>query len=226
MNSKKEVRAVIVDLDGVILKNSIVISLNFLYDYLAKKNQFVAYDTLQNFYKSINSFPLSLSLTLLFDSIGLSHLKTEFAIKLMKLKKFAGERILVDEGFFRLRQFCENNRIVLKIFSLSSVEKIKRFVPDVRECELLILPGASKAKASTFHLISSDLRIVPGDIVIVDDDPFVLRSADVAGLNTVMMMNSVFTEKDYRLYSSMVHFRVKSLDGLVNLIKREFRLPA
>lgn len=215
---KKSVEGLFLDLDGVILKNSVDVYLRYVTDYI---NEFapIPLSYVKNYYRTVNSFPLSESLYLVFKSLGItSELNTLFE-KILTLRDYKNEKIIIEEGFYSLVDFCSKNNIQYKIFTMASFEKTKLFLADIPNENIYCLDKRSKADLTTYDFIKKDLKINLKNWVLVDDDPLALRTASLCGLKTVFMKNNLFDEaycNDFKQYFNLI---IESLDNIISFVK-------
>jgi FMN phosphatase YigB (HAD superfamily) len=201
MNNPRNIKQVLVDFDGVISKNSLDITLLYAYDFI---NKYTPYhiNSLKNYYLSINSFELKDGLALLFNSLGIGNELGNFYLGLKRLKEHNGQVISIEPDYQDFISFCKDNQIGCKIFSLSDDEKIENLLGYKPDHIKWTKGLASKANPKTFSQICELLKYEAPQTLVVDDDPFVLRSAKIAGLSTILMQNLFFKgyTENYRKY--------------------------
>ena len=216
MLQPENIKFYLVDFDGVIAKNSIEISLSYTHDFI---NKFTPYhiNSLKNYYAAINSFDLKEGLSLLFRALGIEDYLPELTDGLNSLKEYNKQPILLDPGYFDFVAFCKSNDIGCSIFSLANSGKIENllgFKPD------LIKPPSSrfsKADPVVYSQICESLYLKPREIIVIDDDPLVLRSAKISGMRTILMGNEFFNNyvPPYQNYIDMM------VDSFVEVEKKQ-----
>jgi hypothetical protein len=213
MNKSDEIKYILVDFDGVISKNSLEITLIYAYDFI---NRYTPYhmDSLKNYYTAINSFELKDGLLLLFKSLGIEDKLIEFYTGLKKLKEYKGQTITIEADYLDFLSFCQKNEIVCKIFSLADQEKIENFFEFSPDYIKWPEGMASKANPKTYRLICESLHCNPSEISVIDDDPFVLRSAKLAGMKTILMRNAFFMNHLYKQYHNYIDIEVNSFSEI------------
>ena len=79
-------------------------------------------------------------------------------------------------------------------------------------------PGDSKADPATFRRLAATLEAPPGDTLLVDDTPMVLRAAKLAGFQTALVRGSLYDEQDYADHRAYVDLRCDSLADVLRLV--------
>jgi FMN phosphatase YigB (HAD superfamily) len=209
---------IFIDLDGVILKNSVNIYLKFVADYINKFTP-IPFDFIKNYYRLVNSFPLSDALYLVFNSLGLTDKLSDLFEEINNLKEYKNESIIVEGGFYRLVDFCNTNNIQYKIFTLASLEKTASFLNDISPKNFYCLDKKAKADIKTYDYVKKDLNIEFNNWLLIDDDPLSLRTAYLCGLKTFLIKGALYDEaycNDFRQYFHAVN---ESLDDIITFIK-------
>ena len=206
----------LIDFDGVISKTSVQNSIEFIYKFI-NSLQPISREYIYNYCKVIMSFPLHQSITNLFNSLGLEGCLDDFYQKFQIFEKDPNS-IKIENDFYLFLRFLEEDGIDYRIVSLASKERLSLLRLD-SESRIYSLKDRSKADPNTFLHICKDLSIKPNKWIYVDDSPVGLRAAKLSNFKTVMMMNHVFTLKDYRMFKSFIDFKVTSLASLKKKIK-------
>ena len=103
--------------------------------------------------------------------------------------KAVSNSILVEQTFYEIIDFCQKESIQVKILSLNYLNQI-----------------------------ASALQINLSDWLIVDDSPYALRAAKIAGLKTAVMISPLFNMDDYLEYQNMIDIKLWSLHDLIKII--------
>lgn len=72
-----------------------------------------------------------------------------------------------------------------------------------------------KTDPDTFTLIASDYSLKPEEWIFIDDSPMALWSAKTAGFKTIMMLNSVFGNDDFKIYRKYIDFKAFSFKQIL-----------
>jgi hypothetical protein len=216
----KKIKGILIDFDGVISKNSVTLILDFIHDYI---NQFIyiPHDVLKNYFKSVICFPTGPAIDLLFSSLGILDKIHDFVKKYHLLTEYKGKSMEIDAGFAGFIDFCKTYNIEYRLLSLAGksdlrIGKIKSYICD---SNIIQLSNRSKADPNTFKDLGEMNHINLREWLYLDDSPMALNSASIAGLNTVVMINKLFTAKDRRLYKESIHHQITGFSDLKRIIK-------
>lgn len=205
-----KLKKILVDFDGVISKNSLTVTLDFAHHYI---NMFVpvSYQTIKNYYASVNSFNLELGLKLLFSSLGIEDKLPAFIRQLSCLKEFNSNKIEIDKEFYKFIELCTKSNFEYSIFSLASKRKVLNFLK-IDEDKIADLNNISKSDENVFT--NQIDGIESRNVILIDDDPFALRTAKLAGLKTILMRNDLFTESLINTYKNAIDVVVSDFKEL------------
>jgi hypothetical protein len=218
---KKQLDGILVDFDGVIIKNSLLVLILFLYDFI---NEFtpISFKSVVNIVKVINSFPPMPSIKFILSNLGLEDKINDCFARFIKLKEHRSDSMEIEESFNKFIEFCKEKQYYVKIFSLTETERINQFLPENAYYGIFQLNQTSKADIKTYINIKNNLRIETSKWIILDDDPLALRSAKLAGFITIIMLNSVFTIEDYNDYKEFIDFKINSFQELKDILIKKF----
>jgi FMN phosphatase YigB (HAD superfamily) len=225
-NESKTIRGFFIDFDGVISKKAVHVLIEFASEYI---NSFTPIPPaiLKEYIKIVTAFPLAEAVGLLMKAIGLSDKTNEFLLKCRDLTNFNNENIGIDSDFIRFIDFCEENELKYFILSMadSSSTRLKMLQAAIGNDHILSVNNRSKSDPEMFTSLTKEMLLDPAEWYVVDDSPLALRSASLAGVNTIMMLNDVFTEDDYLIFKDFINYKVNSFDELKiissDLINRE-----
>lgn len=218
MEKLERIKYILIDFDGVISKNSLDITLSYTHDYINQNTPY-HFDSLKNYYRSVNSFNLHEGVQYLFKSLGIEETLDEFNLNLVNLKQHKGQKINIEPDFLDFISFCKKIEIKSLLFSLADNKKIENLLgykPDY-----LIWPKkeSSKANPKTYENIYNNiLQCSPKQIMIIDDDPIVLRSAKSSGLKTLLMKNTFFESFDLTDFNESIDNIVDSFNEIKMLM--------
>ncbi len=208
---------ILIDFDGVISKTSVQNSIDFIYKFI-NSVQPISREYIYNYSKVIMSFPLQQSLTVLFKSLGLDSHLDDFYKKFHTFDKNP-KAIRIEKDFYNFVSFLEKEGIDYKILSLASKERLNLLKLD-SESRIYSLKDRSKADPNTFLQLTKDLGVKPKKWIYIDDSPVGLRAAKLSNFKTAMMINTVFTLKDYAMFETFIDFKTTSLYSLQKKIRK------
>lgn len=208
------VKGFIFDFDGTIAKDSAGKIVQFIYEFINKnvKNQKVSFEYIKNYYKTSVSFNPQDSIALLFEGLGISDKTVEF--------KKQHDTIDSDSNFSKLEssfsyflEILKKKEVEYFVLSLASQKKLKN-----TNLELADFGSAlqSKSNPAVFESIIKKKKIEnPSEWIYVDDSPLALSAAKSCGFTTVMMINDVFTEVDYRNSIDFIDYKIDKFFDLI-----------
>jgi histidinol phosphatase-like enzyme len=216
--NKSLIEGIFIDFDGVISKNSLDVTLEYVTDYI---NEFtpIPVSFIKNYYRTVNSFPLFDALYLLFGSLGLTNKVNGLLENIKEIKEYKNESITVEEGFYHLVDFCKKNSIQYKILTMASLKKIQLFLANTPIENICCLNKRAKADCDTYSYIRKDYNINLNNWLLIDDDPLTLRTAALCGIKTILMKNSFFDELYNSDFGKYFYEVVECFDDVINIIK-------
>ncbi len=214
------IEGLFIDLDGVVLRNSLEVYLKYVTDYI---NKFIPLPLsyIKNYYRTVNSFPQLEAFHIVFDSLGLGNELKALLESIIDLKEYNNEKITIGENFYDIVSFCDKNNIQYKIFTMASFEKTKSFLPEIPRKNICCLDKRSKADLKTYELIKKELKINLQNWVLVDDDPVALQTAHLSGLTTILMKNNLFDSSYCKEFKKSIDIAVESFSDIIKLFKGE-----
>lgn len=209
----QNIKGILVDFDGVISCNSLEITMSFAHDYI---NEYVPYkfETLESFYRSVNSFDLGKGMELLFNSLGLQDKLNDFFSKLRNLRFYKNLEVEIYDDFLPFLDFCKKENISVKMYSMAEESRIRNLLNSKIEIVKLI----SKTDFRFLKQLHDELKNEKTDWAVIDDDPLALFFASQAGFCTIWRENFLFRPEDQHLYKSFIHFEIKSFTELKSLL--------
>ncbi len=206
------------DFDGVISSNSVGLMHKWVYEYICQQTTIpVGERTVREIAKMTTTFPPRAVLDFMFRSFGLEIDVSELQ---QLMHKEISSFVVIDQSFYNLVNFCSEKNIQLKILSQRSstsgaaFNQIER-VPGLNSSMACSTQGMSKADPACYTQIGSNLQINLSDWLLVDDSPYALRAAKIAGLNTALMVTPTFNMDDYLEYKKLIDLRLLSLEDLI-----------
>lgn len=206
----------LIDMDGVIFRNSMEIGVRLIHSYLSARTP-IAYQTVLSFVRFGNSHPPKEFYTHIFTALGIADSLGDFFQRLATFNGCRGAMLEMDKQFKPFVEMCLYTGIEYRIFSLAPVQRITASVPFVGPDKIIAVDGA-KSNVATFHRLEEILPNRLNEWCLIDDDPFALRSAKLAGLGTCMMQNSVFGEQQYGEYAGFIDMKVGGFGELLQLV--------
>jgi beta-phosphoglucomutase-like phosphatase (HAD superfamily) len=205
---------ILIDFDGVISKNSIQMTCNFIHDFI---NRFtpIGSEYIENYIKVIASFPVADTVKLLFNALGIGDRLEQFQREFLEFDSDKNNFIICDD-FEEFIEICHKNSIVYKVFSLATPERL-RHIDCLDGDAVLALNNVSKADSATYTNLARDMGLNLKNWYYIDDNPMALRAGKLAGLITAMMTNNMYTEADYQIFKEFIDVRVTSFRELGNI---------
>jgi hypothetical protein len=211
----KKYRGVLIDFDGVISRSSVDNIIRFVHQYISRHTP-IAMEFIHSFIKNVASFPPDLTIPMLLKSLGLEnqirHFYEEFH-EFDNSQKFFS----IEPDFAEFIEFCRRNDFQYKIFSLANPARLKVIGSEL-ENSVYSLKGKSKADPRTFRELGLNASIDLKQWIYLDDNPVALRTGKLEGLNTVMMLNNVYTENDFYQFRDFINYRVTSFKEFQNFL--------
>lgn len=207
-------KGIFIDFDGVISKSSVRITIDFLHSFFNKREP-ISYNFVENYVKVVSCFPVEDSVKLLFKSLGMERYLKSF-YKEFKALDSDSSRIIIEQTFYEFLDFCDKHSIEYRILSLASKNRLE-LIKGINPKRILGLEY-SKANSKTYASILKSFSKNKIEWFQLDDSPLALRSGKRAGLKTIMMLNDVFTIKDYQLNKEFIDFKTVSFNHIKKLI--------
>ncbi|WP_024834400.1 HAD hydrolase-like protein [Ruminiclostridium josui] len=220
MNTFQKPQTVLIDFDGVISKNSVLLLFNCLHGFINRYTPFPR-EALLEFFKSTVSFPVKSSMELILTSLGIEDKIMELYREVSQMQDYGGTGIKIEENFYSFIDFCKKNSISYRIFSSAS-KNVKRFSELLERVDnscICNLKGRSKARYATFSETSQELNIDLKKCLYIDDSPSALMTGKLHGITTVMMLNDIFTLKDYGIFNEFIDYKVNSFKEVEAIIE-------
>ncbi|MDX1959095.1 MAG: hypothetical protein SFU98_11020, partial [Leptospiraceae bacterium] len=104
-------------------------------------------------------------------------------------------------------------------FSLASVSRIK-LIKNLNENCIYFLNGQPKSDVRIFEKVKKDLNIISNNWIYIDDSPIALRTGKLSGLITIMKVNKIFGEREYKQFISSIDYKVKSFKQIEKIINQ------
>jgi beta-phosphoglucomutase-like phosphatase (HAD superfamily) len=208
----------LIDLDGVVLKNSLDLAAEFIRDYIQSLTP-ISIETVRSWIRGFNCYPAGEFFRYVFHSLEIESHYEDFLRRIDNFQGANGREIIVDPYFETFLKTCAEQGIRFRIASLAPIKRIQATLPFLLKEDIYSLHGMSKASPHTFVKIAGDLEIRPEEWVLIDDDPFSLRSAKIAGFRTMMVLNNFFREEEYSMYREFVDRKVRDFREIVEFLK-------
>lgn len=216
MPGHMNIKGILIDFDGVISRNSVLVAQHFSYEFINSLEP-IPFETFQSYFKLATCFSQEQAIKLFFTSLGLDNELPRFLEEFKSLHSYNNMTIEIDNNFSSFIDYCDKNDLKYSIFSLAEPERMQKLgLCDVDA--IYPLRDMSKANKSVFLRVISDLDIVPGQWIYIDDNPLALRAGKRSGFHTVMMLNDVFTINDYHIYSNYIDHAVENFPELERYI--------
>jgi len=204
---------VLIDFDGTIAVNTFDIAMRFTTDYLNRLTP-VSEETVRNMFMVMNKFPPGQFIQHLFRHLGFAEHTADFLVRFSALHEYRGMTVQIREGFGEFLSWCREEGITYRIFSSQLKSKIVHSLGETVAAEQIVEMGeGSKSSTSDFATI---LRKLPPlqRWCLIDDDPFILRTAKLVGLSTALMHNALFSEREVDSYRDFIDRRVHNFGEL------------
>lgn len=214
MDDPIRVEGIFIDFDGVISRNAVDRIISFVHSYMNLHIP-IAPEFLRAYIKNISCFPVDASARLLFTAFGIEDRLEDFFSAFRKFEE-QPENLQIENDFHRFLEFCRENNIEYKILSLANRGRIK-MACSINEEDIYPLNNRSKANQDTFSEIGSEMGIDLKKWAYIEDNPVALQAAKLSGLNTIMMLNNIYTESDYSIFKDYIDFKVDSFDPVAQL---------
>ena len=188
-------KLVLIDFDGVILKNSLHLACKVLYNVM-RLNTNIPYETVEQFVKLSNSFSPETTFPFFFQSLGLDRLQANVRNEIRRIAELHDGAANITPGFKNFITLLRDRSVEFRIFSLANSNRILKSLDYVLESEIYNLNNTSKADVKTFYTLLEVTNRNGDSILYVDDDPLALMTAKMTEINTVLMRNKFFSERD------------------------------
>ena len=206
-------KGIFIDFDGVISKSSVRVTIDFIHHFFNQREP-ISYNFVESYVKIVSCFPVEDSVNLLFKSLGMERYLKNFYEEFEN--RDSDSSIIIEKAFYEFLDFCEKNSIEYRILSLASkkrLELIRNFNP-----KKILDIKYSKANSNTYSTILKLFAKNKIEWFQLDDSPLALRSGKKAGLKTIMMLNDVFTIKDYNLNKEFIDYKTFSFNHIKKII--------
>ncbi|MBA8826228.1 beta-phosphoglucomutase-like phosphatase (HAD superfamily) [Saccharopolyspora lacisalsi] len=214
------VRGVLLDFDGVISGNATGLLFGATHAFIDRRAP-MPEECLLPLFKQITAFPMREALTMMLSGIGMGDEFPALAAELGGLREFGGRSPELSEGFTEFLGGCAEREIPVLVCSTMDRDTVRRALLDPYFTADDFLPLRSRSKAAPATYVDALAEVGVDEVegwTLVDDSPFALRAAKLAGLRTVMVTNEVFTEEDARPHRRFVDECAGSLPEVAALL--------
>lgn len=219
MNSTQKPEIIFIDFDGVISKNSILTNLNNIHQFINRYTP-LPFETLLCLFKWTTCFSIQDTINYLFSSLGIENKIYEFYQKISQVDSYNNIPIKIEDSFYQFLNFCDNNTIRYLLFSAAVNINQTQLANRIGNHNIYNLNDRSKANYYTYLETAKELDIDLKKTMYIDDHPLALLTGKLHGMTTVMMINDVFTIKDYNIYRSYIDHKINSFTELETIITK------
>lgn len=221
-----KIKGVLIDFDGVISRRSIEKSIEYIHNYVNNKlifkygndKAFIPYNFIANYIKLVICFDTHSAIKLLFDSLGLMDCMEDFSQNYTVFET-KSENIPIEADFSDFVLYCNSNSIRCGLFSLASSERVK--VIETFNLTPISFSGAfnNKSNLEVYKRLKAQMNVEFSELLYIDDSPIALRAGKLSGLNTVMMLNDIFTENDFHEFRSFIDYKAVSFSNVLEILR-------
>jgi hypothetical protein len=219
--ANRKLETVLIDFDGVISRNSVLNNFKTAHQFI---NQYIPipFEALFCFLKSTTAFSMQHTLTFLLSSLGITGITELQQQALINDLYINNSTIKIEEEFYHFLDFCDINSIRYIIFSSAgkSINEISELVNRIGSNSVYDLNGRSKVNSKTYHEAAKELGFSLKKCMYIDDTPLALQIGKLQGIITVMMLNDVFTNDDYKIFESFIDYKINSFSSLEGIIQK------
>ena len=223
-----QLSGIFLDFDGVISQNSPQLMIQWLHDYARRVSGLpIGEEIMRGLGTWGTAFPPRDLLNLFFRSFGIL---VEVGEVQQLMHREISPAIQIDPAFTRLIESCNQQGIQLKVLSQRSATtgtfNQLHHVPGLELHMICSTQGLSKANPECYRQVGQSLGLDLSSWLMVDDSPYALRGAKLAGLKTALMVTSNFNVEDYLHYQDLIDLRLSSLADLLPVIKSPVTLAS
>lgn len=217
MNCIQKPDMIFIDFDGVISKSSLIDNIKNYHWFI---NQYVPipFEFTVDFFKITMCFPVQSTISYLFSSLGIEDRLPELYKEEVINKFYDNEKIKIEEDFFQFIDFCTKNGLPYLIYSSrdNSYKSLADVITGFDPSRIYDLKGRSKGNYNTFLEVGDELNLNLSRCIYVDDNPLALQTGKRHGMTTIMMINDIFTLKDYDIFHSFINYKINSFADLLS----------
>lgn len=208
----------LLDFDGTIVENSTEILIDFTHSYI-NRFTYINKDTLESLFINLNKFPTNQFIKLIFEYLGLTEHLQNYVNETITLITSNISRYKIREGLLPFVDECVCKGIKLLIFSNQNQSKIKAISHGLFNIDILELGNYSKASVDDVRALLKRENIEPSLWFLIDDDPYIIRTGKIAGLNTILMKQRLFFKHihPYKPYCDFIKSSFKNLISHIHL---------
>ncbi|BAC90769.1 HAD family hydrolase [Gloeobacter violaceus] len=214
------IQGIFLDFDGVISGNSNELMIRWLHAYACRTAEGpVGLQTVRTVAKLASACTPRELLELFFHSFAIPGQIGEVQ---QAMHRETSTAVRIGDALAPLLAGCARQGIPVKVLSQRSATQGTfnqlHHVPGIERDMICSTRGLSKANPLCYRQVGEELGIDLGGWLMVDDSPYALRGAKLAGLQTAWIVTAGFHEADYRDYEGLIDLRLGSLAALLPLI--------
>jgi 2-hydroxy-3-keto-5-methylthiopentenyl-1-phosphate phosphatase len=208
----------LLDFDGTITSNIGDIVISFTTDFIQKITP-IKRQTIANIFMTLNKFPPDNLFSTIFTYLGIEDFLNQYLLELQKITEYNNIRLNIRAGFNEFISTCHENKIRCLVFSTQTQERIKFILGDVSNIEYIDIKGVSKSNLYQIKKILLNNNILPEQWILVEDDPFIIRTGKLLGLKTILMKHNLFIDTEINEYKEYYDYLFESFFDVLTLIK-------
>ncbi|MBC7882879.1 MAG: HAD hydrolase-like protein [Anaerolineae bacterium] len=215
-----KIQGIFLDFDGVISHNSNELMIRWLHAYACRTAEGpVGLQTVRTVAKLASACAPRELLELFFRSFAIPGQISEVQ---QAMHRETSPAVCIGDALSPLIADCIRQGIQVKVLSQRSATQGSfnqlHHVPGIERNMICSTHGLSKANPLCYRQVGEEFGLNLSEWLMVDDSPYALRGAKVAGLQTAWIVTPSFHEADYQDYEELIDLRLESLAALLPLI--------
>lgn len=210
---------VLIDFDGVISKNVVSIMSRAINGFM---NQYVPtpIEATKEAIRNSVGLPMKTSVNILLESFGILEALPDLYQTMMSMEKIVGENIEIQSDFYPFIEFCKQNEIPFRIFSMADKTQthVREVLEKIGEDSFFNIEGYTKQNIKLYPKIAKELKLDLNKCLMIDDSCVALSTAKKFGIKTVMMENELVTKKDFQIWQPHIDHCANSFDQVLQIL--------
>lgn len=214
--NEQQIEAILLDLDGVVFLNTTAEKqCDRIYQFINAKAP-ISYETVRAIVALANSFDTQNNLIFFFSALGLEDYIPEFVHETNIFEEPTKTVASIPTSFHAFLDHCQRRDVKVYTFSLCKKKRVMDALSGFPQEHILNVDGIAKNPAAYKKAVQK-LGVEAKHCLVIDDDPFAIRCAHLAGCKTAWYVDPFF-EAQAGHYEWCIDHQIKDLAEIEKIL--------